>query len=220
MKAKKLQNLIKKFRNELTWPTLDKTDDTEVVRIVSNPQTRAHTLFIPDEQKYTIDNARYLHELAHAILCEQVHPVFAASCYFANDLSKDQFTILAPALNAACDWFVGHWLLEKCPAHAKEELQERFAATEKVLELPQAPPIDIFLDSSLTVAQAITYLDEPVDCGGLLKDAVDAFISIAPGRPSADAYATLVNRLMAIYTPLRARIVGDREYSVWEVFTE
>lgn len=218
MKAKKLRNLIVKARKGLDWPILDNHGDTPVYRILSDPGNQSHVVHIPADPGARDDGLSYLHELGHATLCEQVHPIFAASSYFSSGTAKDQFIMFAPALQAASDWFVDRWLQKLAPRQIQASLENKLDVVEKIFSCEKPPTIDVFIDAALIVAQAIVYLNAPIDCGDKLKEAVDAFFSVNPDKPSEDAFLRLVNRLMAIYTPLRARIANDGEYDVWNIY--
>lgn len=218
MKKKTLRSIAKKVRDQLQWATLDKPEPVNLVRVFSDPRRRAHTFIVPDDPKVSRDHLAYINALGHAILCEQVHPLFAANSYFANSTDKPRFVALAPALNAGTEWFIGHWLMETCPEPAKEHLREVLDIVEKAISAPQPPPIDVFLDSARIVAQAIKYLKEPIDCGGVLKEAVDTFLAISPERPTKSACVKLINCLMATYTTMRARLVDEDGVDVWDVY--
>lgn len=126
--------------------------------------------------------------------------------------------MVIPALNAASDWFIGHWQMGLSPEETRKQLKENIALAEEVLAAPQLPPLEIILDASLLIAEAIHYLEEPIECGGVLKNVVDAFLSVPPDKPSVDTCILLVNRLMATYTDHRARLTAEDGYHVWEVY--
>lgn len=217
MKKKSLKSLIRQVRSELEWPVLEQPHEMPVIRVVSYPRTHSHIILMPDKLHNKSSDLDYLHELGHAYFCEKVHPVFSATGQFASQENKRLFLQVIPALNAACDWFIGHWQLELSPQVAREQLRESLVVAEEVLGAQQLPPLDIILDASLLIAQGIHYLDEPFECVGLLKTIVDAFLTMPPDQPSAENCLQLVNRLMATYTDHRARLVFDGEFHVWDV---
>jgi hypothetical protein len=217
MASNSLKSLLKKLRRDLDWPVLERPHDAPLIRIVSNTSNRSHVIFMPDKLHNRSNDLDYLHELGHAYFAEKVHPVFSANSQFARHENKRQYVNLIPALNAACDWFIGHWQLEVAPKVLRKHLEESLPVVEDVLGEANAPPLEVILDASLLIAQAIHYLDEPIDCGGLLKLAVDAFLSIPPDEPTPENCILLVNRLMATYTDHRARLVNDGEFHVWQL---
>jgi len=218
MHSKNLKSLIKKVRNQLDWPLLEQSHESPVIRIVSYPRSKSHVILKPDKLHNRSSDLDYLHELGHATFCEKIHPVFSATSQFAPQDNRRDYLVVIPALNTACDWFIGHWQLEVAPQAARKQLQESLPLAEEVLGEPRIPPVEIVLDASLLIAQAIHYLDEPIDCGGVLKVAVDAFLSVPPEKPTAENCVLLVNRLMATYTDQRARLLHDGEFHVWEVY--
>ncbi|MBT0665605.1 hypothetical protein KI809_14950 [Geobacter pelophilus] len=218
MKKKSLKTLIKQVRAELEWPILEKSHEMPVIRIASYPRTRSHVFLMPNKLHNKSTDLDYLHELGHAYLCEKVHPVFSATSQFSSEKDKRQFLMAIPALNAACDWFIGHWQMELSPQEARKQLQENIPIAEEVLAAPQLPPLEIILDAALLIAEGINYLEEPFECQGVLKTVVDAFLSVPPGQPSADNCSLLVNRLMSTYTDHRARLINQDGYHVWDIY--
>jgi hypothetical protein len=217
MSSRNLQKLVKTVRDNLGWAVTEKTHEMPDIRVVSYPYEKSHLILLPAESEGDLDLLQYLHELGRATFAETIHPVFAGVYFFSNHNHKKLLLPAVPALSAATDWFVGHWLLDLCPAPAKKALKEHAELAEEILGEDDPPPADLFLQISKVIAQAIHYLGSPVDCGGLLKEAVAAFHSVPPDQPSADACKTLVNRLMPTYTHHRVRVVDDGDYGIWEV---
>ena len=218
MKAKSLKGLIKEVRGNLHWPVLEQPHDLPAIRIVSYPRTQSHVILTPGKEQKRSTDLDYLHELGHAAMCEQVHPVFSASGHFASRDSERHFLIVVPALNVACDWFISRWQMALAPEITRKQIQEGLQLAEEVLDQPELPPLDIILDAAGVIAQGIHYLEEPIECDGVLQKAVDAFLSVPSERPSADNCVLLVNQLMATYTDFRARLLHEGELFTWEVY--
>lgn len=217
METRSLHSLLKQVRNELEWPVLEQPHGMPVVRIVSYPRDRSHVILTPEQASKQYNAPEYLHELGHAILCERSHPVFSASASFAPRGNKRLFMVLHPALNVACDWFVGEWQMGVAPELTRRQIEESLPVAEEILAQATLPPLEIILDAAMVIAQAIHYLEEPIECEGVLQTAVQAFLSVPPGEPSAEACVGLVNRLMATYTDQRARLVCEEGVYAWEV---
>jgi hypothetical protein len=218
MKKKSMKRLIIKVRNDLDWPILERSSEAPIIRIISDHRNRSHFIFMPDKLHNKSSDMDYLHELGHAALCEKIHPVFATNGQFPELENKRQFLPLLPALSAAGDWFVCHWQQELIPEELRKQIKDNMPVVEEVLGMPNLPPVEVILDASLIIAQAIHYLDEPIDCDGVLKIIVDAFLSIPPEHPSVENCTLLVNRLMAAYTDQRARLIPDQDFLVWNVY--
>lgn len=216
MKPRKLRNLIRKTQKALTWSTLERQEDIPAVRIVSDPHNRAHTICLPLCAKSAVNELSYLHELGHATLCEQAHPIFAANSYFHPSTEQEHFVMLAPALQTASDWYVSYWLNDICPDLFQTFLKEKLELVEKICGSSQQPTVDVFLDLAQTVALGIRYLDAPIDCGDKLKEAVDSFLCTETKKPTKETFTALVNTLMSIYSPIRAQLNNDDGYDVWE----
>lgn len=217
MKQRSLKVLIKKALNELEWPRLEQQHEAPNIRIASYPKSKSHVILMPEPDKNESTDLDYLHEVGHATLCERVHPVFAANILYAPLMRKREFLPVVPALTSAADWFVGHWQYELAPELARKQLQQTLPLAEEMLAAQELPPLEIILACSMVVAQAVHYLDEPIDCGGVLKSAVDAFLAAPPEQPSLDACAALTNRLLETYAEERVRFNDAGELSAWEV---
>jgi hypothetical protein len=220
MRSKSTKSLIKTALKNLTWAYVDRPHDMPLIRIASYPAKQSHVIYMPDELHMRSSDLDYLHELGHATFCERVHPVFAANILYAPLQNKQEFVKILPALNTACDWFIGHWQIELSPDSALKMLKKTLKTAEKILAEPTLPPLEIILYAALLIAQAVKYLDEPVDCGGVLKVAVDAFLSTPPDEPSLANCVLLINKLLATYTEQRVRFVEAGETSSWELYTE
>ncbi len=220
MRAPSMKRKIKQARKELGWPSLEKPHDLPIVRIASNSRTMAHVIYVPDGKDNRSTDMDYLHELGHAILCERVHPIFSVNVQCAPLQKKKLFLPVLPAVNAACDWFVGDWLVRIAEKQSLGQIRATLGLAEEVLASPELPPLEIILDAAMIIAQAIHYLDEPIDCGGVLKVVVDAFLSVPPDQPTIENAVCLVNRLLATYTDQRARLVPGGELDAWELYHE
>jgi len=217
-KTESMKGLIKKVRGELAWPVLEQPHELPAVRVVSYPRTKSHAILMPDKLTKRSTDLDFLHELGHATLCEQVHPVFSASSHFASQDSQRHFLMLVPALNVALDWFLCSWQMELAPQLTRKQIQKGLAVAEEILGLAELPPLDIILDAAGVIAQNIHFLEAPIECDGVLQTAVDAFLSLPPEEPSAESCVLLVNQLMATYTDYRARLLHEGELYTWEIY--
>jgi len=218
MKRTKMDKIIDGVRTELDWPTLDSAHDQPFIRIISNPKDRSHIIYLPAGAEIMSADLDYLHEFGHALFCERVHPIFAANAYFSQQTNKRDFQTIAPALSAAVDWFLSHWMVQKAPLKVKDQWRENLTLAEELLQNSSVPPFEVFLDTALAIAQAIHFLHEPIDCGGVLQDAVQAMLDTPPDQPSAEACVSLVNKFLASATPKRARLINDGEFDLWELY--
>jgi hypothetical protein len=212
MKTKKIRNLVKKARAELSWQVMEVQQESGTVHILSDPIEKTHYIFLPPETDET-DPYRellYLHELGHALMSERVHPFFG-SVYPIVGLEERQGPAVRPVLNAVGDWFVGHWLTDFCPELADEELQKEFAATTEMLQNEQSPSVEKYFVAALIIAQSVKYLRVPDNCDGFLKKTVRAFLDVPPENPSVEKFELLINRLLALGAPLRCRRTSNQE---------
>lgn len=217
MTRKSTQNVLKKVFDNLDWPILESGTDMPMIRILSDHKNKSHFKYVPAKEQNKSSDLDHLHELGHATFCEKIHPVFATNSQFPAMANKKQFLPMLPALSTASDWFVCHWQQELLPEEMCGVIRESMPLVEEILGKEELPPIEIILDASLLIAQAKRYLDEPIDCGGPLKDLVDAFLSVPPEAPSAENLTLLINKLMATYSEERVRLVPEADALVWNI---
>jgi hypothetical protein len=219
MNTKKLDNLVEKARGELSWPVQEVVQGSGPLRIVSDPVGRTHTLVLPSStpEEDPVQELHYLHELGHALLCERVHPFFSGGFPIVG-LDNEQLPAVSPALNAACDWFAGHWMMEFCQDVAMAELQQEYAATAKMMEKGETPSLEKFFVAVLIIAQSIKYLDATVECEGFLDSAVKAFLAVPPENPSLPKIVALINSLLSLGAPYQCRHVQMEGQDVLEFY--
>jgi len=220
MKTKKLENLVKKAKGELSWTVHEvATQDSVPLRIFSNPMDKTHTIYLPSPppEKSAAFELLFLHELGHALLCERVHPFFASGFPIVG-LEKEQIQAAAPVLSAASDWFIGHWLMELCPELARAELRDEYEATAELMANGETPGLDRFFVAVLITAQSKKYLQAAVECSGFLDSAVQAFLAVPPDNPSVGKLVELINRLLSLGAPYRCRQVTSQGQEVMEFF--
>jgi hypothetical protein len=219
MKTKKLRNLVKKAKDELSWGVLEEEQAAGPLRVFSDPVTRVHTIFLPSavpEEGPALE-LTYLHELGHALMCERVHPFFSSGFPIIG-LEERLAPAISPILNAASDWFVGHWMMEFSPEVAIDELKNEYEATSDMMERGETPSVDKFFVAVLIIAQSIKYLKVSVECSGFLDAAVKAFLAVPPEKPSVGKLEELFNRLLSLGAPYRCRRKSTEKQDVLEFY--
>jgi len=219
MKTKKLKNLVKKARNELSWPVQEVEQASGPLRIFTDTVARIHTIFLPSAppEQGPAQEILYLHELGHALLCERVHPFFAGG-FPITGLDKGLVPAVTPVLNAASDWFVGQWMMEFCHDVAIAELEKEYEATAEMMGKGETPSVDKFFVAVLITAQSIKYLKAPVECSGFLDSAVKAFLAVPPEKPTLRKIEDLINSLLSLGAPFRCRHVNLEGQDVMEFY--
>ena len=219
MKTKNLKNLVKKAREELSWMVLEEAQGSGPLSIFSNSVSRTHTIFLPSAptEAGPDPELHYLHELGHALLCERVHPFFSTGFPIAG-LDEKLLPAVTPALNAASDWFVGHWMMEFCPDVAIADLKKEYEATAEMMGKGEPPSVDKFFVAVLIIAQSIKYLNMPVECSGFLDAAVQAFLAVPPEKPTVRKIEDLINALLSLGAPYRCRHINSQGQDVMEFY--
>jgi hypothetical protein len=219
LKPKKLKNLINRTRSALRWRVIEQVHNKNSIEITTDREKQTHTIFTPanPSPQNPLRDIEYLHELAHATLCETIHPVFSTH-YFAIGTRDDDIRALTPIIRAASDWFADEWLMETCPELERAEIEEHYDLIIASLQRATGPvSAELLYGSSLMIAQGIKYLGKPNNTGGQLNEVVAAFLSVRPDKPTVAKFENLINRLAAPYCPLRVRQIHDGQIDVWEV---
>lgn len=215
----KTKTIINKIRTGLTWSVRDEQANQGAFQIMSDPRRQEHIIYwpAPDSPAGPPREIEYLHELVHALLCEQVHYQFSGH-YFARETPDSEIQIVGWACRAAADWFVDDALMRLVPDQEKAEIQEHLDLICEVFrEGPPKPDIFLLITAGLMIAQATKYLGAQVPTGGQVTQIVDAFLSSPPENPSVQALERLINSLLAVYSDRHVRLVKDGELEVWEV---
>lgn len=210
--SKKIKKLIKYTRHRLGWRVYERVHG-HTLMIRSDHQAKTHLITMP-ETGSKVRPIEYLHELGHAILCEQVHPQFSTP-YFTG-AATEVLEQIRPASQAASDWFIDAWLLEICPDEERKEIAEHCNLVVKVLRSESSGTPDIMYGSALFIAQAIKYCSWQVAVGGKLEQAVASFLSVEPVPPAVGKLEELLNKLLAVLYPYQVRLRNDE----WQVCNE
>jgi len=115
---------------------------------------------------------------------------------------------------SASDWFVDKLVFTLAPREFQREVREHLSLILTHPKDDQVSPLH-FYGTALIIAQASLYLGQKIQTAGNLTEAVEAFLSINPAQPTIDKLADLVNRLAALMTPWRVRLIEDAGFEVW-----
>lgn len=214
--SKRIAKLIKKTRHRLQWSVREVTGpDVHTLEITTDHRERHHTIYIPAHDVRPIE---YLHELAHATLCEQIHPQFSTQ-YFAIGIPDPIVRLIGAASQAASDWFVDEFLCALLPEETKAEVDEHLHMVSGALgKNPEGGP-EMFTGFALIVAQAIRYCGYKIELAEPLKQAVNGLLSVPPDNPTVEKLQAAVNNLLACYCPHRVRLITDQDgLEVWGVY--
>ncbi len=213
----KIRNLIRRTRDRLSWPLTEITKG-DTLEIVSDHWHKTHRITWPKETSPAgaVRDIEYLHELAHAVLCETVHPMFSTH-YFVAGYADNQLRDIAPAIRAANDWFADEWLMKRCPQEEGAEIAEHFALVKRRLERDPSGSVELLYGAALIIAQAIHYFHEDIPCGGQLGDLIQAMLAIPPGHPTIENLETLTNKLIAATSNIQLARVKENGVEIWKI---
>jgi hypothetical protein len=208
-----LEALLARF----AWP-IEEEFMCEAFEVVSDHSRKAHTVRWPRESSgLEPPFPRYLHEMGHALLGEQVHPQFASPAFA---LGQDQALIntYRSLFEAVLDWFVQALLMEVAPAFQGPDIDARFRQTTDMLRRGMAlPSVEFVVDSGLNLASFSLHRSLDVETKGKLLDVMNAFLRIDPNAPNLFALHGLVKSLMKTFELHTASLVRERGFEHWRI---
>lgn len=160
---------------------------------------------------------RYLHEMGHALLAEQVHPQFSRP-YFTKGIDPALKNTYFPLFDASLDWFVQARLLEIAPGPQGEDIDARFGQTARMLRQGGAlPSVEFVVDSGMALASFRYYCGIEIETQGKLSDVVEAFVRTVAEKPTLFGLHGLVRRLMAIFEMHSASLACELGFERWRI---
>ena len=209
-----LERLAADLKARLDWRLHEKIGRNRF-EIVSDPVRREHVLFWPrpgnfDPPRYL----EYLHELVHARMAEQVHPLFSGSAFVPGSDPKLVNATLC-VFQAASDWFVEWELLEVCPERKAAELIVQYRSATRRLRGAGALDKRAAVELALLAAKGVVFLDHSPPSEGPLCELLDAFRRTPAHKPSLFTLRALVNRLLGTLFGARAEVKSTPTGHAW-----
>jgi hypothetical protein len=204
---------IEAVQKSLTWSL--QVDEAEVpcAEISSSERLRSHTIRIPNRPFGKLD---FLHELGHAWLCENVHPLFS-TCHFVPGTSRHARDIALEPIRHAADWFVEGWLRQfgRVAADRRAEVKQWGEEFWRLVQ-EHEDRYAAMIHTAYCRAILIHYRDMQVESSGSLKPLTDVFLACPPSPPQFENFQALINALLAVphpgYSVLRVR---EGDISAW-----
>lgn len=178
----------------LAWRIEYCRNNTTDLEILSNPATRTHLIYWPDNPHDPVRPIEYLHELAHAVLSEQ--ELFLAGGVFDLSIPDWQHTLI-PAVRAADDWWADYLLDVWCPEEARAEIHYHLELMQRALQGKGVPPEEFFGIAEI-LAEGAYYLDANIRLPDNLQPAIAAFLAHPPDKPSRQATEEIIQALFDV----------------------
>ncbi len=198
--SKGIKKIIKRTRHALRWRVLDAVHDRGEMEIVSDPWERTHIIYSPAHPApgNPLRDIEYLHELAHAMLCETVHTCMSTH-YFEQGTPEHMLHTLSPIVRAASDWYADGWLMSICPDDERSEIEEHYALVCRALTAHGFAAIhdEWRWGAALIIAQAVKWCGRRNIGRGALAETVNVLLAIDPMRPSRQGMERLINDLLS-----------------------
>jgi hypothetical protein len=203
--------------SRFSWP-VEEEFMREAFEVVTDHERRRHVVLWPRESLNREPAfGRYLHEMAHALLAEQVHPQFSRP-FFTRGIDPALKNTYSPLVETALDWFVQALLMEVAPGPQGDDIDERYRQTAAVLRQGGAlPSVEFVIDSGMALASFRHYRGLEIDTQGKLRDVVEAFLRTPPDKPTLFTLHGLVRRLMDIFGMHTAHLVHERGFERWRL---
>jgi len=209
--------IIGELTSRFTWP-IEEEFMRESFEVVSDPAQRRHLVFWPRESSgLTPSFGRYLHELTHALLAEQVHPQFSRPS-FAPGTDPALRNTYRPLFEAVLDWYVQAVLMELAPGPQGQDIDTRFKQAASILRQGGAlPSLEFVVDTGLSLASFRRWRGLEVEAPGKLGQIVEGFMRTEPCKPSLFGMHGLVRSLMGIFGMHTTSLVHDRGFERWRI---
>lgn len=209
-----IKNKIAEVKNQLTWRVEYCQNDTKDFEILSNPETKTHMIYFPDNPDDPPRPIEHLHELAHAVLSER--DLFLAGGVFDLNIRDHQYN-LVPAIRAVDDWWADYLVNTWCPAENKQDIAEHLEMIHKALHNKSLYPHEFF-GIALIIAEGIYYCDAEITLPGHLQPAVQAFLDHPPDKPSRQAAEEIAQTLFDVVKfDLRIKFIEADNKPFWTV---
>jgi hypothetical protein len=160
--------------------------------------------------------------LCHALLAEQVHPLF--SCVLAEGpeaLPQKVFEKqIWPVLSCARAWFAQALWVRFCPSQARTSILSRFSRLQA--RFPEGCPdadLTVLLEIALVSASVIRFCGGTVLPEGSVGKSVRAFLSVGPGKPDLSSLARLNSLLLRVHSSFTVKPQYDPVFctEIWKV---
>ncbi|MBI4805701.1 MAG: hypothetical protein HY795_10760 [Desulfovibrio sp.] len=200
-----------------SWP-VEEEYMRDSFEVVTDHFRKKHTVLWPRQSSHLEPSfGRYLHEMGHALLAEQIHPQFSRP-YFTKGVDPTLKNTYLPLFDASLDWFVQARLMELTPGPQGDDIDARFKQTAHMLRQGGAlPSVEFVVDSGMALASFRKYRGLEIEVQGKLADVVEAFFRTAPEKPTLFGLHGLVRRLMAIFEMHSANLACELGFERWRI---
>lgn len=201
VRSENFETVIRALRGGLTW-TVEERPGTGFA-VSSDPAAKRHLIDWPQDAFsraadlgfFTQDHYfGYIHELCHALLAENVHPLFS-SPRFLSGTEPELIDRAMPALGAALDWFAEWEVFRRCPARKGRQVALRLGLARE-MALLGAAAAEPAPHEALLLAQGLLYLGVEPFPGARAEGLARIMARVPPGRPRLPVLAALADRLL------------------------
>ncbi|WP_243311877.1 hypothetical protein [Fundidesulfovibrio agrisoli] len=215
--AEERNTIVANLTSRFTWP-IEEEFMREMFEVVSDPARRKHVVYWPRESSgQTPSFGRYLHQMVHALLAEQVHPQFGRP-NFAPGTDPSLRNAYRPLFDAALDWYVQAVLMEIAPKAQGDDIDARFKQSASILRQGGAlPSLEFVVDTGLAMASFRYWRGLEVEAPGKLGQIVESFVRTDPRKPTLFGMHGLVRSLMAVFGTHHTSLVHDKGFERWHI---
>lgn len=195
----KMKRTIRQMKDKLQWQVVETTNTSDVLEIISNPDTRVHHIYLPPADR-DLREIEYLHELCHAYLAETVSPVFGGILVSPRilQLPKYEQECITAAVRVASDWYVDDVLYKLCKQESIAEIVEHFNYVNSVSSVDLVGSPELVYFGGFIAAQYAHYVKNslPVNTLEAFNDVAGSLLRFDHAMPSAEDKLKLLNVLL------------------------
>lgn len=215
-----IRKQMEALRGSLNWKFETRKHDEDAIAVTCDPIRQRHTVFSPQGRR--IRDRELMEAVCHAVLAEEVHPLFSAVIAESGDMLPEKVfqSQVWPVLCITRRWFSDARFLTLCPVEFRQGVAlqlEEFDAVHSGGEV--SGDVATFLHAALILAEADDFCGVHRKVSGRLREMVSAFRRIDPVRPTLRKLQTLNNGLLRTYCPFRVEPVANEEVGtdLWRV---
>jgi hypothetical protein len=169
----------------------------------SVPEERIHYIYVPDDDPEYEDSL--LHEINHAFLAENVHPLFGSGLAVYNENCPMAYEVALQASSSVSDWYVESMIISLCPNESLNYLDKtRVKFKDCTTLIDWSCPIEA--SSVLAIAYRLALAFKYLDFNNNLvltekwKRVINCF-EFAPVKPSIKSLRIMINQLLEVFMP-------------------
>jgi len=209
------------LEKKLTWPSVFLENGADISDVSCDPVEKKHIFSVPKGKGK--ENSGFVRCLCHALLAEEVHPLFSAVIVEGPEIVPENIfkSRIWPVFCVSRDWFADALLKKLYPEESRSEIGGRLARIAR--DFPGGRIDGAFsslLEVALVLAEAEYLWHMSFDLDGAMRRMSDVFCQVDPMVPELTRLEALNDSLLKKYSSFSVRLAENAETggTFWRVF--